>query len=320
MPLYFFISAAYERVRHQNIDCTKLGEENFVPNWTINYADRVTFKRRESGPSGTEFSVPNVVHYIWYADTPKPLKFHHLLSVLSAYQVIKPQAILFHTNAEPIGDYWQRVKNVPSLKVVHRKPSLCLFGYVIKVPYYETSSSNVDRLRVLYESGGIYLDLDVLVTKPFDDLRRYPCTVGLESSDRVCGGVVICARDAPFLTLWINSYLDDYRVTTWAYNSGKVPYHLWRRYPHLVHVEKRSMHRPNYRQLEKIYGADIVNWEDNYSVHLWYRVWKKSKLYKEEPNEINIRTMNSTFGQIARRILYGTTDFINSQFASATYN
>lgn len=282
-----------------------------MPNWSTDYKTTAQTRliQQPNSPPETELLVPNIVHYIWYAESPQQLKFHNLLSILSAHKLIKPQMILFHTNIEPTGNYWQEVKKIPSLKVIHRRPSTCLFGYPLKLPYYETSSSNVDRLRVLYETGGIYLDLDVLVTKPFDDLRRYPCSIGLEGSDRVCGGIVVCSKDAPFLTLWINSYLDDYQVKTWAYNTGMVPYKLWKRYPHLVHVEERSLHRPNYAELDKIYGNDVVNWNDNYSVHLWYRVWQKSKLYTVEPNEENIKTMNSTFGQIARQIFYGTTDF-----------
>jgi mannosyltransferase OCH1-like enzyme len=73
------------------------------------------------------------------------------------------------------------------------------------------------------EQGGIYLDLDMLVLKPFDDLRRrYECTIGREIETKVCGSVVICSKNSLFLTLWINAYLDDYRVDEWAYNTGVV--------------------------------------------------------------------------------------------------
>jgi len=64
------------------------------------------------------------------------------------------------------------------------------------------------------EYGGIYLDFDVLVTQPFDDLRRYPCTIGREQETKACGSVIVCAKHSPFLLLWINGYLDDYQVFT----------------------------------------------------------------------------------------------------------
>ena len=77
------------------------------------------------------------------------------------------------------------------------------------------------------EHGGIYLDLDMLVLRPFDDLRRlYECTIGQELEDKVCGSVIICSSQSPFLMLWINSYLDDYRADEWAYNTGQASVRL----------------------------------------------------------------------------------------------
>ena len=35
--------------------------------------------------------------------------------------------------------------------------------------------------------AGIYLDLDVLVTKSFNDLRHYACTIGQEQDTKACG-------------------------------------------------------------------------------------------------------------------------------------
>ena len=53
-----------------------------------------------------------------------------------------------------------------------------LFNESIKKPKYDTSNSNVDRVNILREYGGIYLDLDVLVIRPFTELRKHVCTIG----------------------------------------------------------------------------------------------------------------------------------------------
>ena len=60
---------------------------------------------------------------------------------------------------------------------------------------------------------------------------------------------------------------------------GLVPYNLWKRFPHLVHVEETTLHRPNYFELEKIWRSETYNWRDNYSVHLWFRLWRQKNLY-----------------------------------------
>ena len=46
--------------------------------------------------------------------------------------------------------------------------------------------------------------------------------LGYEDENKACGAIIVCSAHAFFLDLWINSFLDDYRVDHWAYNTGKV--------------------------------------------------------------------------------------------------
>ena len=228
-----------------------------------------------------------------------------MLAILSAYRHIRPDAIYFHTNNAPNGPYWDSVTNLTGLRVVHRDPPRIAYGVKIKEAVFETSDSDVDRVLLLQEYGGIYLDTDVMVVKSFDDLRKYPCTLGLEG-DYVCGGIIIAAKDSTFLALWINYFLEDYRVDKWAYNSGEVPTKLATRYPQLVHIEKESLNRPNYKEMDKIWGSEKYDWRNkNYAIHTWIRLSKRPK-----PTPENIKKMNGTFGEIARLVVYGRTDML----------
>ncbi|ELU09498.1 hypothetical protein CAPTEDRAFT_200369 [Capitella teleta] len=267
---------------------------------------KAMLKRATAIKPGEGFVVPNVVHYVWYADKPAKFKFFHMLSMLSAEKFLKPDAIYFHTNLEPIGEYWEQAKKkLTTLKIMHRTPTTCLFDEPIKNPVWGTSQSNVDRLVVLMEYGGIYLDLDVLIVKSFDPLRKYPCTVGLENPERVCGGIIVCAADSLFLNLWMEHYIFDYKIWTWAYNSGLVPTHLARRYPDLIHIEPSSLAQPNGDEIEKIWGEQAFDWSGNYALHLLWRMWKTNKLFMaQEPDENYIQEHNSAFSEVARRILY----------------
>ena len=103
-----------------------------------------------------------------------------------------------------------------------RAPPTKLFGETVQEPKFYTSHSNVDRVKILMEYGGIYLDFDTFITRSMDDLRRHVCTIGYESETKACGSVILCSKDSFFLYLWINAYLDDYRMDEWAYNTGKV--------------------------------------------------------------------------------------------------
>ena len=46
--------------------------------------------------------------------------------------------------------------------------------------------------------------------------------IGQEQETKACGSIILCSKRAQFLDLWLNAYLDDYRMEEWAYNSGQV--------------------------------------------------------------------------------------------------
>ena len=176
--------------------------------------------------------------------------------------------------------------------------------------HYETDYSNYDKVKIIMEKGGIYLDLDVMVTQSFDELRRHDCTVGYESDNKICSGVIVCVQNHAFLYLWLSSYYDDYSKR-WSYNSGIVPSRIIERFPELVHTSKDKIHRPSFRELDKIWGKTPYPWKKNYTIHTWIRVAIKKNLVNY-PTPESIKTMNSTYGQIARDVYYGSPDIIST--------
>ena len=168
------------------------------------------------------YPIPNIVHYVWftYKKKPKKFAFHHFISVLSAYKRLKPDVIYVHCDVIPGGEHWDMMTSLPTVKVVHRDPPRKIFGAEIKAPVYETSDSNVARLMVVMETGGIYLDTDVIVVREMEELRKHQCVLGLEDNYKVCAGVIMAAPKAPFLYLWINSFIDDYKIGMWLITLG----------------------------------------------------------------------------------------------------
>ena len=191
-----------------------------------------------------------------------------------------------------------------SFQVVKREPP----KKVLKTIYHDTDYSDFDKVKILIEQGGIYLDLDVMVIKSFDDLRRYPCTLGFELEHRVCSGVIVCTKEHPFLYLWLNSYYEDFRKF-WAHNSGTVSSRLVHRYPDIIHIEETKLHVPNYQNVKQIWG-EIYDWKDNYAMHTWIRVAYPRHI-KPYPTPESIKTMNTTYGQMARAVFYGSPELIN---------
>ncbi|ELT96871.1 hypothetical protein CAPTEDRAFT_203237 [Capitella teleta] len=251
------------------------------------------------------YLVPNIVHYIWYVDNRHDLSFINMLAIISADRFLNPTAIYFYCNHKPKGPNWDRVmRKVPSLAVVHQRPVTCVYGTPITNPVFGPSSSDLERVTTLMDKGGIYLDLDVIVVRSFDPLRNHSCTVGLETRDKVNSGVLVCHRNSPFLRLWLEHYIADYKVWMWNYNAGWVPAYLAERYPEYIHLEPNRLQRPNGDEIDMIWGPESFNWRDNYAVHLLVRTWRSKNLFMvEEPNMDYISRTNSTFSQLARRII-----------------
>ena len=121
------------------------------------------------------------------------------------------------------------------------------------------------------------------------------------------------APNSPFILLWIDAMLEDYNMDSWAYVSGAIPSKLALRYPTTVHLEVDKLHKPNWQEIDQIVGPKIYDWSENYSVHLWYRLWEKNSLWSEwkfTPDAESIKKLNTTFGQIARMIYYGSKEII----------
>ena len=103
----------------------------------------------------TDFQVPNIVHYIWYYNDSQPMKFHEMLSVLSAHKMLQPDAIYFHTNVPPIGKYWDRLRELKNFKVsdnyckfesFHYCNHVCINHLVSNVPKWELDANQTFKI------------------------------------------------------------------------------------------------------------------------------------------------------------------------------
>ena len=66
--------------------------------------------------------------------------------------------------------------------------------------------SDYVRLAVLYDQGGIYLDTDVEIKRPFDDLLQQAAFMGFESSDKVATCVIAAEKHHPLIKAMLDLY------------------------------------------------------------------------------------------------------------------
>ncbi|KAJ8311505.1 hypothetical protein KUTeg_010860 [Tegillarca granosa] len=248
------------------------------------------------------YVVPNIVHFVWFGKDSE-WYFHQFLSVLSAYKNIKPNIIYFHCDNEPIGEWWIAAKKrVKTLKIRKVKPPDYIFDRVLIHPEHK---SDIFRIEVLQKMGGIYLDTDVIALKSFNPLRNYTFTMGLEyhgNPGRVNNGVIISAPNATFLNIWKSTY-KTFTAFEWDYHSCAIPYLLRDKYPDIFHVEERSLVYPSGPDKRLIHDT-VYDWSNNYAIHLWHRT------FNTHYNPESVKMLNTTYGQIARFVLYNNSDLI----------
>ena len=78
--------------------------------------------------------------------------------------------------------------------------------------------TDVVRLYAMVTEGGIYMDTDVEVLKPLDELLQYDAVSGFESSSRIPTGLMACREGQPLF----EELLHEYDVLHFKRPDGRV--------------------------------------------------------------------------------------------------
>ena len=227
--------------------------------------------------------IPNIIHFLFFGFTD--FEFFHYLAIVTAYNVQKPDKIYLYNQKEPINNkYWLLIKKY--VEIVHIDPPTEFKG--IKLESYQYKADIV-RMEKLLEHGGIYLDIDVLVLKPFHHLLEYNCVVGAESgpSDTtnineigsITNAVLMCEPNHPFIKKWYDSIADNIVGKCWAYHAVCLPKILLLDNSDNVHIEPKRSFMPFCFRDKYIFNTNDKDRKselnDSYTIHLWETIWLK---------------------------------------------
>ena len=126
--------------------------------------------------STNDFPIPNIIHFV-YGFKPQTTEFelYKYLAIKSALLINNPSKIYFHYKYEPYGYYWDQIKH--SLTLEYVEPPSEIYGN--QLTHY-AHQSDVIRLQKLQKYGGIYLDIDTICLKSFEELRKYDLVLGVQ--------------------------------------------------------------------------------------------------------------------------------------------
>lgn len=142
--------------------------------------------------------IPKKLHYCWFSGEPFPEEIERCINswkkFLPDFEWIK----------------WDREKALAT--------NIPWVTEALQQKHWAFASDAV-RLHALYTEGGLYLDTDVEILKPFDDLLKHPYFFGYENgSKRIEGAVMGCEPGCEPIA----AALKYYKSHPFSYSAGVV--------------------------------------------------------------------------------------------------
>lgn len=129
--------------------------------------------------------IPKIIHYCWFGGKPKPADVKAYIESWHKY----------------CPDY--QIKEWNESNFDPNENIYCKEAYEAKKWAFVT---DYVRLKALYEEGGIYMDTDVEVVKPLDDLLVYDAFSGYESVNHILTGTMAACQHNEWIGMLLKNY------------------------------------------------------------------------------------------------------------------
>ena len=242
----------------------------------------------------------------------KPLDLQKYLALRSANFHNPDYHIRLHANYSPSGVFWEICRDF--VELVHIKDRT-----IEELKHVKRIEHKADflRLKILMESGGIYLDTDVVTLKNFDPLRNGRVVMGIQqrSASSVIGGlcnaVIITPPSADFIDLWISAY-SDFHNDQWDLFSVKKPWELAQRFPELIHVEPFTtfFYPTGWPEGISALFEQNIEFPEAYVFHLWA---KSAAHHLQHLSIAKIMTQSTTLNNAVRPFIWDDFMKLGSQ-------
>lgn len=232
-------------------------------------------------PKGRQLKmIPKIIHYCWFGRNPMP---ELAMRCIASWKRYCPDYQIIEWNESNIA-----INDCPAYVQDAYKEGLWAFV------------SDYVRLKVVYEHGGIYLDTDVELIKPLDNLLVYNAFFGFEAASQINTGL---GFGAVAKTALINDMMADYQTMSFYNPDGSINYttcpdintHVFLRHG-LKQNNKKQILNDNILILPTEYLCPINYHTDmlrktsrTISIHWFSKSWmtaESKKLHQERAKEV----------------------------------
>lgn len=141
--------------------------------------------------------IPKRIHYCWFGYGPMP---ELAKKCINSWRQLLPDYEIVEWNEERF--------NLDEFPYARQAYDAKKYAFV----------TDVVRLYALYSEGGIYMDTDVEVLKPLDDLLRYEAVSGFETTNLIPTGLMASERGCKI----VGELLNDYKSRNFVNGDGSL--------------------------------------------------------------------------------------------------
>lgn len=172
--------------------------------------------------------VPDIVHFIYPCENTRPLSFLNYMAVKSVFDNHDPDTILFWIDGTPApSPWWDEIQSLVEINTF--TPIKQYGGSDIVWPQY---ASDVFRLQVLHDYGGIYMDTDMIVLLPLLEFMKDKMVMSWEPTEPIgasaCNALIISPPRNPFIKTWLEYLPEALKSSTWAEGGVNLPANISR--------------------------------------------------------------------------------------------
>lgn len=252
--------------------------------------------------------VPNHLHFVFGLRPDfggRPFSLIHYLALRSAVMVNRPDKVTLWYAHEPQGRWWEMACELAERRTIDAFDS---FHNVPREHY--AHRADVARLQILYDYGGIYLDLDTICVKPFGDLGKFPCVMGWEdiNEQNLCNAVILAERKSAFVEMMLEAQR-EFQPGMWGEISIRRSGELAHQHPGLIHtLDREAFYWPSWQDG----GYELLTQDGNTEFpkaichHLWEHAYWDRGL--KNITIADLRSGESPLCQIVEPFLDGLID------------
>ena len=259
---------------------------------------------------------PRILHFIFLGDLEPGshviFTYMDYLVIRSAYFRLQPDSIYLHTNMPPLeSPLWELIRPMIG-QHHHLLPITQIYGNKVTG---RAHFSDIARIQILQKYGGMYMDIDSICLRPFNNEMWDPpsgLAMGYETQalDHIGVGVITARTPNHFLNRWMESY-KTFNDTKWADHTVIMAGKLAKSFPNEIDVfPEQYFYSPSWRpeSFELLWkehpknDTNLFPFNETYAPHYWGSIARAKGLISRMTPQ-TILHENVALHQILRALL-----------------